>query len=1712
MAKIILNVDLNAAPAQKELKALENAIKGIADTLSNVKADKNLTAQINALTKNYTALANAAQEVTKTNNQNAISEEKLAREKEKTRKATAQANLSEEKLNQTRKKATVETEKQTTATKKNTDAQIQSNSAFLKSQIRLAAYSTAVNLLKSAFTSLNQTLVQTEDAVIALQRVLPEGSATDSQIADDLYNMAQSYGQAFDGVQQATQNFAKAGLDYEDSLKATEAALVAVNVAELDVTQATEGMIAIMTQFGYTANDLMDIVDMLNKVGDQYAVSSDKLLTALQRTGSTAANANLSLEETIGLVTALSEATGRSGENIGTAVNSLIQYTRKASSLDVFAQLSDSAAQAVEDFRLGGADILDVWREVAASISSMSAEQENLLNEWLATDEMQSLTQELHDELGDIFETTQQVYGTANTYRQNYFIALLKNMDTVQEATETAMDSQGYSIQENEKYMQTYTAQVTALTAQWQHLVSEEHGFLDFKKDLVEFASGILQVIENTGGLSQLLKELSVILGTGFILKHTSDIKEYASAIKNATHFIRLQREAEELAKAATEAKARAEQISATASANSKKAQQANTAATKAQAAADQAATAAANAKNLAINLGIGVVIALYTVIKTAIAEAKQARIDAAEAAAEAAEQTRQEGEELLELKKELEETGEATEELTNKFKEHVKDLDYVSENVKSLTGDYKELSDATRQAMAEQAIQQAKDDEIALEKSERLVQKDTKIDSYFRTGAISEFYENPLYISRRLTDFQYRNLQKYIDEYEELSKEDQKLIAAIEAAGKKAYENDNNPEYIAEYYNALKEALPELTETDLLFDLVSKELNNLQYVEDYIEKLGNSKYSNVVAAVNNYLSKKENLDIGETPESVEEYVNRVLNEIDDGYYKGRGFGTKEEAKENFLEYINVLFPDYQIELEKTGNAQVEVSNTTDETTEAFEKQSEALDTISKSFSTAKNALSEFNQNGSLSGSTLLEIRDQYKDVVPDIDSYINDLSKEGVAADEVKGIMAELAVAQAESAIQTGELSIENFDLIATLLKENGVLNANKVAYEILSQAKAEQEAASIDLNNITKKSFASALDNANAILNQGGAAEYTREQFFKLVAEETIFNNSSLDVQGKIDALNELAVAAGIANELISVSPSLMSSFVDEKVREGMTANEAKREYLKNIYNDFQSELQNSKWNYENKKIEIDTTDDGSGSKTENQTDTYLENLKNIVELRQSELSLLEKQDRPISEQIAKQYEIKAALQDELNYLISIGEDQVEINNLRGQLLDIDSQIVDLRKQEYEERRAYLENELSLMEAQDKNYQEQTAKIREIQEVLHLYADYLRSIGASQEDINDLSIDWLDYMEQIQQLQIDNYESERSLLESEIAIRKNQASIDEIISMYQKVQDLLHQQAEYLRLIGAEQEEINNLSSEWYNIQQDIESLKDDALQSALEAATKPIEEEINLREEAKRKEEEQLDIEEKKKAVLEAQKKLLDTMAQRNVRVYNTATGQWEWQSNAQDIQDAKEELENAQKEYDDAIYDEQTNLLQEQVDWAEKIYEKIQDGDATNEEIIELMKFFSNQWSDSDEEGKKFLHDANIVLGSIIGATYDDATGTWTNSSGHAIFSEIGSAISANKNEDGTWLPIDFTKVRDTIGNFDVEKLMRQYEIENNHLVNPMQYIQSFNNGRTYNTNSGNTTYSVNGVNIPQNASKELAEVLTKIFDDMKLYGN
>lgn len=611
MAQITLSI-LAKNTASQSLSAINKQIKTLSTELSSIKVNKDLTTQINALTKYYNSIATAVAKVNTATNKQALAEEKLATQQQKTALQAAKVNteLSKQTLNATKTqkalnitansaeklqkdyadllttlksieknypKGTFDSIKtsaedsfkqikllhaeignnlptqvqqdniQRLADSLNTyQTQISTTQAetkslhgtltdivggFLKFQLSAMLVMKPLQLIRSALASINETLIKTEDAVIALQRVLPSGSASDSEISGRLYKIAQEYGQTFENVQQIAQNFARTGMSWADTIKATEAAVLALNVAELDATQASDGMIAILTQFGLKATDLTLVVDKLNITADNAAVTTEKLLAALQRTGSAAANANLSLDETISLITALSEATGRSGENLGTALNSLIQYSSKASALDTFAGLSDESAQVVADYRKGAINILEVWKQVAKEIENLDTRQADLLDNYFNTEDGSALKEALDGELQDIYTELGGVYDTANTFRKNYFIALLGNMDSVLKAEETLKNAQGYSQDENQKYLDTYTAKLNKLKAQWEEIANSEQGLLGIKKFFVDTASTILTLIQHLGGLRTILIAVATIIWQLAGAKIISGLKNIGIAI-----------------------------------------------------------------------------------------------------------------------------------------------------------------------------------------------------------------------------------------------------------------------------------------------------------------------------------------------------------------------------------------------------------------------------------------------------------------------------------------------------------------------------------------------------------------------------------------------------------------------------------------------------------------------------------------------------------------------------------------------------------------------------------------------------------------------------------------------------------------------------------------------------------------------------------------------------------------------------------------------------------------------------------------------------------------------------------------------------------------------------------------------------------------------------------------------------------------------------
>ncbi len=173
-------------------------------------------------------------------------------------------------------------------------------------------------------------------------------------------------------------------------------------------------------------------------------------------------------------------------------------------------------------------------------------------------------------------------------------------------------------------------------------------------------------------------------------------------------------------------------------------------------------------------------------------------------------------------------------------------------------------------------------------------------------------------------------------------------------------------------------------------------------------------------------------------------------------------------------------------------------------------------------------------------------------------------------------------------------------------------------------------------------------------------------------------------------------------------------------------------------------------------------------------------------------------------------------------------------------------------------------------------------------------------------------------------------------SLRKSELSLmqERGESTADQIDKMRQ-IQAALHAQAEYMRKIGASQADINALSTEHWKITKQIKELQEDLWNELEDAVNKKLEEAEEARDkqtdaidkqiaalkDAKEAEDESLKLEELKAAVLEKQNALLEAQKERTVRVFNAATGQWEWEANASSVKSAQDAYDKAKEDLAD-----------------------------------------------------------------------------------------------------------------------------------------------------------------------------------------------
>ena len=319
---------------------------------------------------------------------------------------------------------------------------------------------------------------------------------------------------------EAATEFRKNSFNDSDSATLAKVATMFTNVADeaMSASDSASFIIAQMKAFNIDASNAEHIIDAVNSVSNNYAVSSGKLAQNLGNMSAAMATGNNTFEQSLGMLTAMTEITRNAAKG--------------------------SRALITVQGRLN--QIVDESSDTGKALTKWYQEHK------IAVKDDEGQIRSLYDVLTDVAEIwptltkNEQMYylqQQAGTTQTQNLAALLRNYETAIKATNTAIESNGSAMQENERYMESLQAKEQALKAEFEdfsnRVLSKEFvgGLLDAGKAMLNFANNdVGAAITRIGAFSTSIVGVVGIIGT--VVGKLSQLSSVLSAAGGATGFL----------------------------------------------------------------------------------------------------------------------------------------------------------------------------------------------------------------------------------------------------------------------------------------------------------------------------------------------------------------------------------------------------------------------------------------------------------------------------------------------------------------------------------------------------------------------------------------------------------------------------------------------------------------------------------------------------------------------------------------------------------------------------------------------------------------------------------------------------------------------------------------------------------------------------------------------------------------------------------------------------------------------------------------------------------------------------------------------------------------------------------------------------------------------------------------------------------------------
>ena len=284
----------------------------------------------------------------------------------------------------------------------------------------------------------------------------------------------------------------------EQAAKFAETTQILMNVSEFtDVSQATDTLISAVQAFGYTAETSMDVVDLLNTIGNNYAISTADLAQSLTKSSASLVAAGGDLAEAAAL-TATANKIIQDADSVGTAL--------KTTSL----RLRGTDISVLEEEGLDSEGAVTSKSKLQSKVKALSG-----VDILTATGEYKS-TYEILRDIADVWESMNDMDQAAllelisGKRNSSVVAAILQNPEELKAAFEDANNASGSALKENEKYLDSIQGKIdqfnNAVQTMWSNTLDSE-----FVKSFVSFGTEIIKIIDKVGLLNTALITLATI-------------------------------------------------------------------------------------------------------------------------------------------------------------------------------------------------------------------------------------------------------------------------------------------------------------------------------------------------------------------------------------------------------------------------------------------------------------------------------------------------------------------------------------------------------------------------------------------------------------------------------------------------------------------------------------------------------------------------------------------------------------------------------------------------------------------------------------------------------------------------------------------------------------------------------------------------------------------------------------------------------------------------------------------------------------------------------------------------------------------------------------------------------------------------------------------------------------------------------------------------